>query len=92
MFEHVLGAHYSPLPNTASYKKFDIDEFFEKLSAFQGLQKRKKEPEDVKEKEKNLALKVERAFKNMSRDFQGGDNEDCEDSELALITKVMKKF
>ena len=32
---------------------------------------------DVKEKEKNLALKVERALKSMSRDFQEEDEEDC---------------
>ena len=28
----------------------------------------------------------------MSRDFQGGEDEDSKDPELALITKVMKKF
>ena len=46
---------------------------------------------NVKEKEKSLALKVEKALKNMSQDFRDKDGE-CEDSELALITKVMKKF
>ena len=66
--------------------------YFGKLSAFQGLQKRKEEHEDVKQKEKNLALKVERALKSMSRDFQGGEDEDSEDPELALISKVCKKF
>ena len=43
-------------------------------------------------KEKNLALKVERALKSMSYDFQKEDDEDCEDPKLSLITKVMKKF
>ena len=47
---------------------------------------------DVKEKEKNLALKVERALNSMSHDLQGGEDEDSEDPELALIAKVMKKF
>ena len=28
----------------------------------------------------------------MSQDFQGGDDEDSEDQELALITKTVKKF
>ena len=78
-----IALHFQTQPHT---KKFDIDEFFEKLSAFQGLQKRKKEPTNVKEKEKNLALKVERALKSMSHDFQGRDDEDCEDPELSLIT------
>ena len=84
-----IALHFQTQPHT---KKFDIDEFFGKLSAFQGLQKRKEEPVDVKEKEKNLTLKVERALMSMSHDFQGGDDEDCEDPDLALITKVMKKF
>ena len=84
-----IALHFQTQPHM---KKFDIDEFFGKLIAFQGLQKRKEESEDVKVKEKNLALKVERALKSMSRDFQGGDDEDCEDPELALSTKVMKKF
>ena len=52
----------------------------------------KEEPEDVNQKEKNLVLKVERSLKSMSRDFQEEDNKDCEDPELSLITKVMKKF
>ena len=52
----------------------------------------KEDPVDVKEKEKSLALKVEKALKSMSRDFRDEDDEECEDSELALITKVMKKF
>ena len=43
-------------------------------------------------KNKSLALKVERALKNMSQDFQGGDDEDSEGQELALITKAVKKF
>ena len=43
-------------------------------------------------KNKSLALKVERALKNMSQDFQGGDGDDSEDQELALITKDVKKF
>ena len=84
-----IALHFQTQSHT---KKFDIDEFFGKLSAFQRLQKRKEEPMNVKEKEKNLALKVERALKSTSRDFQEEDDEDCDDSELSFITKVMKKF
>ena len=47
---------------------------------------------DVKEKEKSLALKVKKALKIMSQDFCDEDDEECEDLDLALITKVMKKF
>ena len=43
-------------------------------------------------KNKSLALKVGRALKNMSQDFQEGDDEDSEDKELAFITKVVKTF
>ena len=43
-------------------------------------------------KNKSLALKVERALKHMSQDFQGGDGKDSEDQELASITKFVKKF
>ena len=42
--------------------------------------------------EESLALKIEKALKSMSQDFRDEDDEECEDSELALITKVMKKF
>ena len=48
------------------------------------------DPVDIREK--SLALKVEKALKSMSQDFYDEDDEECEDSELALITKVMKKF
>ena len=82
-----IALHFQTQPYT---KKFDIDKFFEKLSAFQGLQKRKEEPMEVKNK--SHALKVEGALKNMSQDFQRGDDEDSEDKELALITKAVKKF
>ena len=82
-----IALHFQTQHHT---NKFDISEFFGKLSAFQGLQKRKEESVEVKNK--SLALKVERALKNMSQDFQGGDDEDSEGQELALITKAVKKF
>ena len=47
---------------------------------------------DIKEKEKSLALKVEKSLKSMSQDFRDDEDGECEDSEHALITKVMKKF
>ena len=43
-------------------------------------------------KSKSLALKVERALKQISQDFQGGDDKDSEDQEIALITKTVKRF
>ena len=60
MLEQRVGSHCSSLSYQPPTKKFDIDEFFGKLSAFQGLQKRKNEPVEVKNK--SLALKVERAL------------------------------
>ena len=63
-----ISLHFQTQPHT---KKFDINEFFGKLSAFQRLQKRKEVSEDIKEKEKkkSLGLKVEKALKSMSQDF-----------------------
>ena len=81
-----IALHFQTQPYM---KKFDIDEFFGKLSAFQGLQKRKEDPVEVKNK--SHALKAERALKNMSQDFQGGDDEDSENQELSMITKDVKK-
>ena len=59
-----IALHFQTQPYT---KKFDIDEFFGKLSAFQGLQKRKEDSVDVREK--NLALKVEKALKSIVKTF-----------------------
>ena len=39
-----------------------------------------------------VALKVGKTLNSMSQNFRNEDDEECEDSELALITKVMKKF
>ena len=47
---------------------------------------------EVKVNGKSLALKVERALKMMSEDFQGDDDDEGEDQEMAFITNAMKKF
>ena len=50
----------------AHTKDLDIDEFFEKLCAFSGLQKRREAPKLAKEaKDKNLALKLKKALRLM---------------------------
>ena len=73
-------------------KDLDIDEFFEKFSAFSGLQKRREAPMLVKDaKEKNLALKVEKALRLIHEEESLLD-EDSNDAEIALITKRIRKF
>ena len=42
-------------------------------------------------KKKSLTLKVEKALKNMSEDFDS-DDEECDDKELSSVTKTLKKF
>ena len=37
-------------------------------------------------------MKVERALKMMSEDFQGDDDDEDQDQEMAFITKAVKKF
>ena len=80
-----IAIHFQAISDT---KNLDIDTFFGKLSAFQGLQKRKVKPEVLNEK--TLALKVEKALKKMDKDYDS--NEDEGDKELALVTKTLKKF
>ena len=72
-------------------KDLDIDEFFGKLSAFLGLQKRKEQPDF--EKKKSPALKVEKVMKQMNNpSAEESDDEDMDDKELTLITRTRKKF
>ena len=73
-------------------KDLDIDEFFEKLSVFAGLQKRREAPKVAKDaKEKNLALKVEKALRFMHDEGSLSD-EDANEADIALIIKGMRRF
>ena len=76
----------------AHTKDLDIDEFLEKLCAFSRLQKRREAPKLAKEaKDKNLALKVEKAL-HLMHDEGGLSVEDSRDADLAFITKGIKRF
>ena len=84
-----IAINFQTQPHT---KDLDIDEFFEKLCAFNGLQKRKEAPKLAKEaKDKNLTLKVEKALRLM-HDEGGLSEEDSKDEDMALITKGIKRF
>ena len=84
-----IAINFQTQPHT---KDLDIDEFFGKLCAFNGLQKRREAPKlDKEAKDKNLTLKVEKALRLMHG--EGGlSKEDSKDEDLALITKGIKKF
>ena len=62
------------------------------MCAFSGLQKRREAPKLAKEaKDKNLAIKVEKALR-LIHDEEGLSDEDFGDADMALITKGIKRF
>ena len=84
-----IAINFQTQPHT---KDLDIDEFFGKLCAFSSLQKRREASKLTKEdKDKNLALKVEKALCLM-HDEGGLSYEDSRDTDMALITKGIKRF
>ena len=78
---------------TQAYTKdLDVHEFFGKVCAISGLQKRREAPKLAKEaKDKNLALKVDKALRLM-HDEGGLSDEDSKDADMALIIKGSKRF
>ena len=84
-----IGINFQTQAHT---KDLDIDEFFKKLCAFSGLQKRREAPKLAKEaKDKNLTLKVEKAL-HLMHDEGGLSYDDSRDADMALITKGIKRF
>ena len=73
-------------------KDLYINEFFGKLSALAGLQKRREAPKLAKDaKENNLALKMEKVLRFMHDEGSLSDK-DANNADIALITKGMRRF
>ena len=76
----------------AHTKDLDIDEFFRKLSAFAGLQKRKDATKLSKDaNDKSSSLKVEKALRLIHNE-ESPFKEDSTNIQIALITKGIKRF
>ena len=74
-------------------KGLDIDEFFGRLSAFSRAQKRRKHADLLHtQKERTLALQVEKRTKKVRVPTEDSNEEDVDDKDLAMIIKSMKKF